>query len=715
MKRFIFAFFISLALVFGVSLLSSGFFLLVPTKMELDKEKLIKPSDFTAFYDRRNSFVAYISKNEASFEKEFKDEIKLVFTEAEDRNFYSHSGLDFKRMIKAAAVNIFSCSFKQGASTISQQLVKNTLLTNEKTIERKLKEIKLAQKLEENYSKEEIITAYLNVIYFGEGCFGLPAAASVYFNKKPSDLSLAETALLASIIPSPSSTNPFVAPSAAKKKRDGLLLTLLQRGKITQAQYEQARKESIPQKKEKQADATACYAREVFKEANEKCANPYLLKNAKIYTYFDKIAQDAAVLNAVKEYEYQAIAVDNATLGIAAYFSSCGDKSIDPASTVKPFLVYAPAIENGIITPYTFLEDEKRSFNGYEPSNYNDEYLGCVSATTALKKSLNTPAVTVYEWTGIKKCNEFAKRIGVNVQGEHYSAALGSIGGASLKDVSGAYASFANLGLYKKPRFIKKIISENGKTIYTADDDFQRAFSKGTATLVTKMLEECANSGTAKKLGAEGFPVAAKTGTAGGKTGNTDALCVAYTPSYTVAAWLGRQDKLLPNSITGGGLPSAAAADILSKINDGRSFKTEGVVSVKIDKLSYEKDKELLVCPSGVPERYSFDAYFLPEYSPKKTSTRLSNPEAKVELKKKNGKVYFKILAEPYINVLIYDDKDKLIRSGKTDFSVALPKSVTAYYYVAETEWGVKSEKRLAGVVCDDEDKPSIPEEWWRE
>lgn len=715
MKRFFKGVFIAFLLIFTFSFAAAALFLMIPSNSELNKELLVNTSDFLTFYDRHDCVFASESTNGSLKEESFNEQTKKVFIEAEDRNFYYHKGLDFKRMVKALLVNLSSLSFKEGASTISQQLIKNTHLTSEKSIKRKLKEIKLAQKLEKEYSKDEILSMYLNTIYFGEGNYGLPAAAKYYFKKNADELTLAETATLAAIIPSPSKLNPCKNIEVAKKKRNALLKTIYERGKITKEEYEQAISERM-KITEHCVSIETPYLKAALSEIAELEISPYALKKCKIYTYFEEAAQKAAEYNALSEYSYQAMSVDNETLGITAFYSDCGERTVDPASTVKPFLVYAPALSLGVITPYTLLDNDRRDFSGYSPANFNNVYGGKVSATEALSKSYNVPAVELLEWTGVDECKDFARKLGVKIGGDHLSIALGSIGGIKIKQLCTAYASFANLGEYAECKFIRKIVSENGVTLYENDERKTRAFDKGTASLVTEMLTVCAKSGTAKKVGSENRFVAAKTGTAGDKNGNTDALCVAYTPSVTVAAWFsGKNGELLSNTITGGGLPAAAVADITAKTSvKNENFSFEGVEYVNIDKLTYEETGEILVCPGAVPERYSFKGMFLPNFKPEKQSEKLNSPAPSIKLFRKENSLNFQIIADGFLTITVCDDEDNVIFKGNSSFSVPLPEKTTTYYYSVSAPWLNESEKRLiATITANTDSPPAVPDDWW--
>ena len=287
---------------------------------------------------------------------------------------------------------------------------------------------------------------------------------------------------------------------------------------------------------------------------------------------------------------------DNKTSQIKAYYSSVGEIKRNPASTAKPWLIYAPAIEENLISEATKILDEKTSFNGYSPENYGNKYYGYVSAKDALIKSLNVPAVKLGSMLGLEKIKEYAKSLGVDYTNDDLSVSLGNLsGGITLQQLSDAYSAFSNNGYLKNSYFISKIQNSKSKTVYENNQVSKRVFSDSTTFLINDALKACAKYGTADKLKDLKFEVCAKTGTNGNENGNQDAYCVAYTTNHTVVVWMGKADGgYISNSITGGNYPTQIAKIVLTdlyKHNTPKNFTTpNSVVLVDIDKAYYEND-----------------------------------------------------------------------------------------------------------------------------
>lgn len=706
----------SASVVFGVIFLT-------PPKIEFDEKRLIKSGDFTSFYDGRNKQVSLSATPVLNDEKTFSDTVKNAFISIEDKNFYFHKGLDYKRILKAAFVNLTSLSFKEGASTISQQLIKNTHLTNKKTFSRKITEIKLTKILEKKLSKEEIITAYLNTIYFGEDYFGIYNAAKGYFGKTPNALSLGEVATLAGIISAPSKLNPRKNLQAAIKKRNLTLNAMQKEGYITEQQKNEAKAEPLilvtPEK-----DYSSSYFKAVLDEAENLGISPYLLKDCKIYTYYDQELQKTLTDHQILS-DYQAIVLDNKTSGVTAYYSTCGEIEREIASLVKPILIYAPAIEEDYITEYSKVLDEPIDFNGYAPKNYADKYYGEVTIKEAVSKSLNSVAVKTLDSIGIKTVDKYAKKLNIEIKNDGLSVALGNLGkGVKLKDLAASYTMLANYGQYKKPRFIRKIETSKNRTIYEEENFAKKVFSLSTASLITDALKDCANFGTAKKLSYLPFSVAAKTGTGGDANGNNvDCYSAAYTTSKTVCVWLGNADFTPLNNETGGNTPTYLAAKFLEFIHKDEypfDFSAKGLKKAYIDKISYDENGEMLLADDNAPSKNLFEIY-LKENVTLPKSRRFSDFKGlKITVETENNEVKFKLDLPEYASAEIYEvsnRKSRLLYSGNYDFIYTPLKSgVYEYYayYLINGKNVVKSDKvKLKSVKY--EEYYGIPKDWWRE
>ncbi len=732
MKKFLRFFLVALStfiLIFSIAVL---IIFLTPPKIEFNSKLLITSGNFISFYDKRNSLVLSVSENNRqSGKSEFQATLKNAFISVEDKNFYMHKGLDYKRMIKAALVNVKNMSFKQGGSTISQQLIKNTHLSNEKTLSRKITEIKLTRILEKKFSKDEIITAYLNTIYFGENTFGIIDAAKHYFGKEVEELSLSETAVLAGIISAPSLYNPNADLAAATKRRNLVINKMYEQGYITSKERIDALNEKIETIKPEN-DYIASYINSCFNEIYEKTnLSPYSLNQCKVWTYYNDALQKT-----ISSYEstsgYQAIILDNSTCGVCAYYTNVGEIEREIASCGKPLYVYAPAIEENIITEYTKINDSPIDFNGYSPKNYGNKYNGYVSAKEALSKSLNVPAVKILDALGIKKAKDYAKKLNIDITNDGLSIALGNTAkGITLKNLASAYTTFANFGYYKTPRFIRQISDRTGKIIYKEEENGKQVYSPSTASVITDMLLETVKSGTAKKLSYLPFEVACKTGTNGDEKGNFDCYSVGYSVNNTVACWIGNKDySRLSLSETGAGTPTFLLGNFFEEINKGNpqaNFVYKDLHEVTIDKLSYENSGELLIADENTPDRYALKIYLKNDYPKLSRSTRFTTSEVcDVQADFGANEVNFTLNLPNYVSYKLYRVKDKnsiLIYEGQDGFVDKLTtKGIYDYYAIFVIEGKNLVETKPIKVVSvnfratsapNNDDDVTPPDTWW--
>ena len=586
------------------------------------------------------------------------DHTKDAFICSEDRTFYSHSGLNYKRMLKALITNISSRSFSQGASTISQQLIKNTHLSGDKTITRKLKEIKLTKKLEKRYSKDQILEMYLNTIYFGHNCYGLENAARFYFDTTADKLTLEQSATLAGLLASPNNYSPFKNPEKCLKRRNTVLKCMLECGKISERQYKDAansRTDAIAGGH----TATNDYIAAVFDELDEiGFDNAAVLSGCKIMTYMDEELQ--------REVEKIDAGCDCAAIitsqsgGVRAYRSDIRGAKRQPGSTIKPLLVYAPAIEENLICPATKILDEKINFGGYSPENHDKKYHGYVSVTESVAKSYNIPAVKTLNALTIGKADEYAKKMNIALCDEekNLSLALGGMKyGLSLKELCEKYRAFAGGGSYESTRFIKKIIKD-GKSVYSADSQKVKVFSKSTASLVNDMLKESVLNGTAKRLAQTNTDIAAKTGTCGNACGNTDAYCIAYTSADCIGIWLGSKNNA-PLNISAGNDSCEIAAELIKKMyRDGNLPRkidtTSGTKEIDIDREEYNENNRIIAADAISPPVYKVKIKVPLCYEPKEASTRFSSPQIKTpNISVKNNTILIELCHTKYYAYLI--------------------------------------------------------------
>ncbi len=564
-----------------------------------DKNKIVFCESGFCFFDGSGRELADGGKESFVPLSAIPENVKNAFIAIEDKRFYSHGGVDYRRIAGAALKNALAGKYAEGASTISQQLIKNTHLTNEKTLKRKLTEIKLTLQMEKRLSKDDILQAYLNTIYFGEGAYGIENAARVYFGKSASDLTLAEGATLAAAIKAPAVYSPLKHRETSTKRRNLVLKCMREQGFIS-ADEEAAASDETLTTAAGEGTANGAYIALAREEAEDILSSLHVgfYDSFRIYTYYDKEADDALSEETAElpPCNRAAILIDNATHGITAVAADVGFPKRNPASTVKPWLVYAPAIEEGLVSSATKILDEKTDFNGYSPSAYKDRYYGYVSVKDALSKSLNVPAVKVADCLGMKKMKEYAMKMNVNIDGG-LGVALGGIdGGMTIKEIADCYSPFASGGIFNASGFVKRIETADGKTVYERNYDNKRVFSASTTEIINDILGECAAAGTAKKLADCGLPLHAKTGTNGNEGGNYDAYTVSYCKQFTLGLWVGNADNSpMSNEISGGTYPAVVSAEIWKKLGENRKItdvEPSGAVSyVRLDKRSYEEDQ----------------------------------------------------------------------------------------------------------------------------
>lgn len=702
---------------------------------KLDVAKFEQASKYISIYDgddKKLSELSLYGANKSVHADELPDHVKNAFIAAEDKNFYRHHGLDYKGIARAIVKNIQARSFRQGASTISQQLVKNTQLSSEKTLARKLKEIKLTKQLERRFSKNKILESYLNTIYFGHGCYGIAGAANYYFGKEPADLSAAEGATLAAVIRSPNNYSPFVAPEKCKKVRDGILKQMLSLGYLTQSEYDEAVQQPLPLRSENSI-GSQCYLAAVYDELESlPIFAPYELRNGwNIYTYMDSALQKyTEELHTDADRSGKAIAIcDNKTGGIRVWYSTEGNLRRQPGSAIKPLAVYAPAAEENLISPCTPILDEKTGFNGYTPSNYKDHYRGWVSVRQALADSLNIPAVKILDMLGTDVSAAYLQKLGLSLPEEDKTLAL-ALGGISHgytpTEMAGAYAALADGGVYTQPAFIRKILSADGKTVYERSPQKRRVFSESTAALISDMLRTAAKTGTAKKLATLPFEICAKTGTSGTEKGNTDAWTVSYTTAHTVSVWMGNADNSLTD-ITGGGLPCHYALLLNKKLyakSTPENFSRDGLTECRIDKIAYERDHEVLRASDAQPDKYTFTELFRSDRLPEQTSSTFETPRAQAEISYSNGTVTILLSDTEYYSFRIRRTgggktvtvADGPCAGGVTDSGLRADTvyTYTVIPYFRDAGGNIHEGEPivLPSVYCNKPD--TIPPEWWK-
>ena len=691
-----------------------------------DKNKLISASSIVQFYDNNNNLIEDETfKNKVVSINELPPYVLQAFISIEDKNFYKHSGLNYKRMVKSLINNFKAGYLKEGASTISQQLIKNTHLSSEKTINRKIKEIVLTKKLENTFSKDDILETYLNVIYFGNNSYGLEDASFTYFNKPSKDLKLEEAALLASMIKAPNKYSPINNPKLSLNRRNLVLKEMFKDGHITKEEYENAKNTEITLNINKKIHEKNIYELAVIDEAKKilKLSEKDLkLLGVKIYTYLDPEIQKNLVNSVNNENFYHknsygntadscAVCIDNESGGINGFYGKCDYDLVNikrqPGSTIKPILVFAPALEYGIINPETPILDEKINFNGYSPNNVGNVFHGYVSATKCIEDSLNIPAVKLMKEIGTEKCKSFAEKAGIDFskEGNNFALALGGFKeGTNLIELTNTYLPFSQAGNFIQAKFIKEIRTPNDKIIYKNSQQKNKIMSNESAYLMTNMLISGVKNGTSRRLKDLPFTVAGKTGTVGIKNTNlnTDVYSIAYTKDKTCGVWLGnptgKKEFVLEGKNNGGTYATSMLKDIFNSIYSNSmpsefNKAPQGIVKIDIDTLSLENGEIKLAC-DNTPPKYTKTIEVNKKFNNFKPSTTYSNPKPVIlKVKNENNTAKITFIAGKHLKYRIFrieEDQVKLISekenaSGEIEIFDENVNPDTFYNYYVET------------------------------
>ena len=574
-----------------------------------------------------------------------------AFISAEDARFFEHEGVDVIRIAGAIVADIKAGSYVQGASTISQQLIKLSHLTSEKTISRKAEEAALAYEMERQYSKEDILEMYLNYVYFGGGYYGIEAAAEGYFGVHASDLTLDQSAMLAGILKSPSGYAPHINYAASINRRNNILRLMRDYGYITDDEKKQASARRPTILHDKNEEYSGYYTDAVTKSAaalmgitvDELIRGGYSIYSAMdsdIQHYCEEMFKNGELFPA-EDSEAAIVVLEPSTgmvvamVGGRSYtggisFNRATDIRRQPGSVIKPVIAYAPAFEYLNYTAADMILDEETTFADYTPSNYGNKYYGWVTVREAVTKSLNVPAVKTLSEVGVERAKDFAKRCGIEFDHKDDSLALALGGftyGVSPLQIAGAYSCFASGGIYNTPTLIKKITDRNGLTVYEYRQDSRRVMSEANAYILTSMLKSVVTEGTGHRLNTLDIPIAGKTGTVGLANGNRDAWMAGYTPEYTAVVWQGYDSDrlgLLPSSATGGTYPALMLYELFNHIYpDGRSGdfeKPESVKQYSIDAKTLKKQHKVVLANAMTPQSSRVTEYFTEETAPEDVS-----------------------------------------------------------------------------------------------
>ena len=566
-------------MIMGASVLYGFSSLFAPPNMD---ETLI-PDAASQFYDI-NGNVIYTTLSEerrvpVSIDK-IPKHVQQAFIAIEDNRFYEHSGIDYRGTARAL-VSTLSGREVQGGSTITQQLAKNAFLTQERSIIRKIKEAFIAKELEHKYTKDEILTMYLNQIYFGQGAYGIESASLYYFGKHVQNLDIAEAATLAAIPKSPNYYNPFENPKESKNRQELVIDQMVKYGFISADSAAKAKaKKMVYSTSHKQQNNPRGYFFDMIsqKVIAEVGADALYKGGLKIYTTLDmdmQLAAEKAMRHLPNYYtdskklaqpQMALAAVDPKTGYVKAMIGGRGQDKFNratlavrqPGSAFKPF-VYLTAMQNGF-TPASIIEDKEEEFaKGWKPQNSDMQWHGKVSLRTALKRSINVPTIKLAREVGVDKIVANVEKMGITtlVDSGAYSdvnlaMALGGLSkGVNPLEMASAYGVLATNGLYNKPIALLKIVDRDGKVLYQAKPQSKRVVDAASAYLTTNMLEDVLVSGTGGGMGI-GRPAAGKTGTT---DTNIDAWFVGYTPDLSTAVWVGDDNNKPMQRMYGSGAP----------------------------------------------------------------------------------------------------------------------------------------------------------------
>lgn len=598
---------LSVLLVFAFSMCVVWVFASCP---DLTEEKITNISQTLTVFDSDGKISATFNtgqnRKKISIDK-IPVYVKNALISSEDVRFYSHCGIDIKRIFGAAVNDIKSGSLDEGASTITQQLIKNSHLTSEKSFVRKAHEALLALQLERRRSKDEIMEMYLNYVYFGRGAYGIETASQSYFAKSAEELTLDEGAMLIGLLKAPNKYAPHINMEKAISRRNSVLDKMCRYGYITEEEKQEYSSKSIVIVPKEETGDYGYYTDYVLEEGANLLSvsvSDFMGSGYSVYTTLNSHLQESLqeiFLNKENfpnsETQGAAVVVDNKSGGIIALVGGREHEGMrlynralakrQPGSTIKPLLVYAPAFEKGSITATTLLEDYRKDFDGYSPSNFKDKYYGRTTVRNALALSLNVPAVELLNNNGIEYSKSVAEKFGVDFdEDDRYLAlALGGMKyGISPLKLASAYRTLAFGGKYTSPWCIEKICDGFGNILYEHETEERSAVKQSTAYLLTDIL--CGVKNNALKT--LDYPVACKTGTVGYENcGYSDAWSASYSSKNTVCVWIGydRTDSehCLPENVTGSTYPTDIACLIYNAIGEkGEEFTVPETVKEEV-------------------------------------------------------------------------------------------------------------------------------------
>lgn len=564
-------------------------------KLLVDEEKLIiTPPTTIETSDGEIIWYLYDEYRLPVKMDEIPEHVVNAFIATEDKRYFNHSGVDFKSITRAIYRDVVARSKVEGASTITQQLAKNIFLTNDKTWLRKTKEMMIALYIEREYTKDEILEMYLNVIYFGHGQYGVEAAANKFFFKSVSELTVDEGAMLAGMVKAPNTYSPINDMEKSYERRNLTLQLMHDAGYIDEKKLEEALATEITLNISDRTlhPAHHSYADMVIREAENRYGLTLEDLKAKRYRIVTALDNDMQ-MTAFEQFQFSSYFPGNndkvqgafvmmeqekgeivAAIGGRDY--KVGDDNRvyskqQPGSVIKPIAVFAPALMTGDYDAYTMVPDKREDYNGYDPKNHNDQYVGSLTFIEALKQSKNTTSVWLLNEIGVDYAKSYLEEMNIHAETKDLGLALG--GGEvniSPLQMAEAYRTFGQNGKKIDAHAIVEIHDYKANVIGKPDLSEKEVFTPQVAWNMTEMLVETVKSGTATS-GEYDKALAGKTGTTQYdkvKGASRDAWFVGYTPDYVTALWMG-YDKINEEDhlIGGSSYPTQMTKKILTEID----------------------------------------------------------------------------------------------------------------------------------------------------
>lgn len=661
---------IAVTILLGIIAACVAFALLVDTTTwkNFDPSSLTNVAQTMYVYDKDGTEVAGVYNKEnrtyVSLDQ-VPEHVIAAFVSIEDARFYEHDGVDVVRFFGSVVANLKSMSFSQGFSTISQQLIKNTHLSSEKTINRKVQEMYLAVRLEQEYTKNQIMEMYLNYIYFGNGAYGIEAATQSYFDKSASELTISEGAMLAGVIKATAYYSPHIDFEKSISRRNIVLKQMLEFNYISEQQYQDAVSDTpkliVSRPGNTEYGQFVDYALKQASDILDMSYEEMTASGYKIFTTMDSDMQKDTQNHFTNSELFPESASDGVGPEAAAvvlhaqtgavkvliagrdYQARGMNRAIDarrqPGSTIKPILVYGPAIDRFDYNGATLIEDKAININGYAPNNYDNNFDGWVSLRKSVSSSINIPAVVVLNDIGVENAKYYAMSSGIpfDVTDDHLSLALGGFKyGVTPLEIAASYQPYANRGIYNEPYVIERIEDSYGVVVYEHSVVRNQVVSTSTAFIMTDILKTTATVGTAHRVKIDGIEIAGKTGTVSFQSGRgvNDAWTVAYTTEDIVAVWNGfdmpSDVHYMSSSATGGRYPALMIHEIFMDLYSNHTpagFPADpGVLSVKLDKIMYNDYNTIALASEYTPTEQYFHEYFKVDNQPMNMSQYWDTP-----------------------------------------------------------------------------------------